>query len=161
MANGRGRHRSPGPLPVGPLQGIQPRALGRQKKQAKETLQSSAFRGSLRDQYHQVGLMGASRQAHWGDNKIGKGTVHSSKHPQALSRGRHNRDRDINGTLTRGERQKRSSPLASYSRGSKVTNLMGRWSPYDWTHLNVDWPYQDFIKSWQGKSTFKCVHQEN
>ena len=32
---------------------------------------------------------------------------------------------------------------------------------YVWTHLNVDWPYQDFIKSLQGKSTFKCAHQEN
>ena len=97
-------------------------------------------------------------------------------------------------TLTRGGRQKGSSPLANYYSGSKATNLLGRWSPYDgtfqvctsrkwrscmgprlpsswahtassldagWTHLNVDLPYQDFIKSWQAKSTFKCVHQEN
>ena len=25
----------------------------------------------------------------------------------------------------------------------------------------MDWPCQDFIKSWQGQSTFTCVHQEN
>ena len=34
-------------------------------------------------------------------------------------------------TLTRGGRQKGSSPLASYSSGSKATNLLGRWSLYD------------------------------
>ena len=28
-------------------------------------------------------------------------------------------------------RQKGSSPLASYSSGSKATNLLRRWSPYD------------------------------
>ena len=41
-------------------------------------------------------------------------------------------------TLTRGGRQKGSSPLASYSSGSKATNLLGRWSLYD--------------------GAFKCVH---
>ena len=44
-------------------------------------------------------------------------------------------------TLTRGGRQRGSSPLASYSSGSKATNLLGRWSPYD--------------------RAFKCVHQES
>ena len=52
-----------------------------EKTQAKETLQSSAFRGTLRNQYHQVGSMGASRQAHWGDNKIGKAEcTHQNTH---------------------------------------------------------------------------------
>ena len=45
------------------------------------------------------------------------------------------------GALTRGGRQKGSSPLASYSSGSKATNLLGRWSPY--------------------YGAFKCVHQES
>ena len=44
-------------------------------------------------------------------------------------------------TLYRGGRQKGSSPLPSYSRGSKVTNLLGRWSPYD--------------------GALKCVHRES
>ena len=43
-------------------------------------------------------------------------------------------------TLTRGGRQKGSSPLAIYSSGSKATNLLGRWSLYD--------------------GAFKCVHKE-
>ena len=25
----------------------------------------------------------------------------------------------------------------------------------------MNWPCQDFIKSWEGQSTFTCVHQEN
>ena len=41
-------------------------------------------------------------------------------------------------TMTKGGRQKGSSPLASYSSCSKATNLLGRWSPYD--------------------GAFKCVH---
>ena len=44
-------------------------------------------------------------------------------------------------TLTRGGRQKGSSTLASYSSGSKATNVLGSWSPYD--------------------GAFKCVHQES
>ena len=31
----------------------------------------------------------------------------------------------------------------------------------EWTYLNVDLPCQDFMKSPMGKSTFRCVHQEN
>ena len=43
-------------------------------------------------------------------------------------------------TLTRGGRQKGSSPFASYSSGSKATTVLGRWSPYN--------------------GAFKCVHRE-
>ena len=45
------------------------------------------------------------------------------------------------GTLTRGGRQKGSSPLASYSSSSKATNLLGRWTLYD--------------------GAFKCIHRES
>ena len=71
--------------------------------------------------------------------------------------------------LTMGGRQKGSFPLATYSSGSKATNLLGMWSPYDgactcvhqeseeavwalgwartasslagWTHLNIDFQF--------------------
>ena len=44
-------------------------------------------------------------------------------------------------TLTRGGRQKGSSPLASSSSCSKATDLFGKWTPYD--------------------GVFKCVHRES
>ena len=47
------------------------------------------------------------------------------------------------------------SPRLLYSWAVRASSLA------EWKHLRVDCLCQDFIKSWQGKSTFQYLHQEN
>ena len=92
----------------------------------------------------------------------------------------------IQSTLTRGGRQKGSSPSANYSSGSKATNPLGRWSLYDadfkyvhqeneealWAHFTLLGAFKcvhpareeaerDPTSLHLNDAAFKCVHQEN
>ena len=63
------------------------------------------------------------------------------------------------GTLTRGGRQKGSSPLANYSSGSKATNPLGRWSLYDAAFKHVHQENEEAVWAhFTLLGAFKCVH---